>query len=134
MSKRGENFRERVEDLVTLFEGGIDRDEWSTRRYPKRLRDDDQFVYEVTSLYLQKGPTRLLLDPLGDDMLGTEGAADIYQMPAYDPAASLYFEGGRWVLHYASPTDPAEAQALELTAETINRVLDSIAEHAVPSI
>jgi hypothetical protein len=59
-------------------------------------------------------------------------------MPAYDPMASLYFEGGQWMLHYAfapdaiEPRSAIEAEALPLSAETINRVLDSIAEHAVP--
>ena len=61
-------------------------------------------------------------------------------MPTYDPTASVDFEEGQWVIHYAFPPEPTETQsvvevqALPLTAETINRVLDSIAEHAVPSI
>ena len=104
------------------------------------MRDDSGQVYEVPALYLQKGPTRLLLDPMGYDVPGTEGAADLYLMPAYDPTAWLYFEDGQWVLHYIFPSDPiethsvVEAQSLPLSAETINQVLDSIAEHAVPSI
>jgi len=54
--------------------------------------------------------------------------------------ASLYFEHGQWVVHYAFPPGPTEprsetkTQDLPLSAETINRVLDSIAEHAVPSV
>jgi hypothetical protein len=97
-------------------------------------------VYEVPALYVQKGATSLLLDPVGYDVPGAEGAADLYLMPAYDPMASLYFEGGHWVLHYAFPPDPMEprsvieTQALSLSAETINQVLNSIAEHAAPSV
>ncbi len=69
-----------------------------------------------------------------------EGLADLYLMPAYDPTASVYFENGRWVIQYAFPTDSmkthpdAEAQSFPLSTETINQVLDSIAEHAIPSI
>ena len=82
----------------------------------------------------------MLLDPVGYDMPGAEGAADLYLMPAYDPTASLYFEGGQWMLHYTFPPDASEsragigAQVLPLSAETINQVLNSIADHAVPSV
>ena len=106
MSEQREQFRRRVEELVARFEGEVDRREWVTRRYPKRLRDDARQVYEVPALYLQKGPTSLLLDPIGYDVPGAEGAADLYLMPTYDPTASLYFEDGQWVIHYAFPPDP----------------------------
>ena len=96
--------------------------------------------YEIPALFVQKGATILLLDPVGYDVPGAEGAADLYLMPAYDPMASLYLEGGQWVLHYVFPPEPSEprsgieTQALPLSAETINQVLNSIAEHAVPSV
>jgi len=140
MSEQREQFRRRVEELVARFEGGVDRREWVTRRYPKRLRDDARGVYEVPALYLQKGATSLLLDPIGYDVPGAEGTADLYLMPTYDPTANVYFEDGQWLIHYAFPPDSMEThsavepKALPLTAETINEVLDSIAEHAVPSI
>jgi hypothetical protein len=138
MSEQREQFQRRIEELVARFEQDVDRDEWITRRYPKRLRDDARAVYEVPALRLQKGATNLLLDPVGFDVPGAEGAADLYLMPAYDPTASLYFEGGQWMLHYILPPDAiethsvTESQALPLSVETINQVLDSIAEHAVP--
>jgi hypothetical protein len=140
MSDAREQFRERVDALVARFEGEVDRGEWLTRRYPKRLRDDTREVYEVPALYIQKGATSLLLDPVGYDVPGAEAAADLYLMPAYDPVASLYFEGGQWILHYAFPPDPSaphsviETQDLPLSSETINQVLNSIADHAVPSV
>ncbi len=140
MPDQRERFRRRVEELVARFEGEVDRQEWVTRRYPKRLKDDDRQVYEVPALYLQKGPTSLLLDPIGYDVPGAEAAADLYLMPTYDPTASVYFEDGQWVIHYAFPTDPMvphsiiETQALPLSTETINQVLNSIAEYAVPSV
>lgn len=90
-------------------------------------------------MYLQKGPTSLLLDPIGYDVPGAEGAADLYLMPTYDPAASVYFEDGQWMIHYSFPPEPiethsvVEAKSMQLSAATINDVLNSIAEHAVPS-
>jgi hypothetical protein len=140
MPEKREEFRRRVEELVARFESEVDRHEWATRRYPKKLRDDARQVYEVPALYLQKGPTSLLLDPIGYDVPGAEGAADLYLMPTYDPTASVYYEGGQWVIHYAFPPDPIEprsaieARTLPLSAETINQVLDAIADDAVPSV
>ena len=90
MSERREQFRRRVEELVVTLEGDVDRREWVTRRYPKRLRDDARQVYEVPALFLQKGPTSLFLDPIGYDVPGAEGAADLYLMPTYDPTRSGY--------------------------------------------
>jgi hypothetical protein len=71
---------------------------------------------------------------------GALGAADLYLMPTYDPTASVYFEDGQWMIHYCCPPDPIEAQTaiepqpLVLSTETINEVLNSIAEHAIPSV
>ncbi len=140
MLEKREEFRQRVEELVARFERDVDPHEWITRRYPKRLWDDTRQVYEVPALYLQKGPTSLLLDPIGYDVPGAEGAADLYLMPTYDPTASVYFEGGQWVIHYAFPPDPIanpstiDPETFPLSAETINQVLDSIAEHAIASV
>ena len=140
MSEQSELFRRRVEELVSRFEAGVDRNEWITRRYPKKLRDDAHAVYETQALYLQKGATSLLLDPIGFDVPGADGAADLYLMPTYDPTASIYFENGQWLIQYAFPPEPtpgdseAETQSLPLSVETINQVLNSIADHAVPSI
>jgi hypothetical protein len=140
MPEKREEFQRRIEELVARFESEVDRREWVTRRYPKKLRDDARQVYEVPALYLQKGPTSLLLDPIGYDVPGAEAAADLYLMPTYDPTASVYYEGGQWVIHYAFPPDAMEprsvieTQALPLSSETINQVLDAIAENAVPSV
>ncbi len=142
MSEQREQFRRRVEELVARVEGEVDRREWVTRRYPKRLRDDGRQVSEVPALYLQKGPTSRSWTRLATPCRGggPRGPADLYLMPTYDPTASVYFEDGQWVIHYAFPPDPMEtlsvieAQALPLSAEAINQVLNSIAEHAVPSI
>jgi len=140
MPEKREEFRRRIEELVARFESEVDRHEWVTRRYPKKLRDDARQVYEVPALYLQKGPTSLLLDPIGYDVPGAEAAADLYMMPTYDPTASVYYEGGQWVIQYPVPPVPIEprsaieTRALPLSAETINQVLDAIAENAVPSV
>jgi len=53
--------------------------------------------------------------------------------------ASLYFENGGWMIHYASPPNPREThsvietEVLALSEKTINQILDSIADHAEPS-
>lgn len=139
MSKQRDQFQARVVNLVEQVKGWVEPHEWLTREYLKKLRDVDNLVYEIPALFLQKGPTRVLLDPVAYDVPGAEGVIDLYLMPTYDDMASLYFEGGSWMIHYAFPPDPKETHsviqtdALPLRDETINKVLDSIAAHAAPS-
>lgn len=140
MADQLDQFQHRIEDLILQFERGIDQTEWATRRYPKKFRDDARHIREIPALFLQKGPIKLLLDPIGYDIPGAEGVADIYLMPAYDPEASIYFENGQWLIHYDVPPNPLEThsvietQQLPVTDESINQVLNSIAEHAIPSV
>jgi len=138
MSEELAKFQERVESLVAYVEGCARLCEWASKRHMKKLRDDcDGEVYVVPALILQRGPIQLILDPLGYDIPGAEGAADLYIMPAYDAMASFYFEDGSWNMHYVFPTDPYATesvimpQVLALDPINISRVLDSIAEHAV---
>ncbi len=139
MSEQRDQFQKRVKALVEQVRLWVEPHEWVTKPYPKKMRDVNRQVFEITALFLQKGPTRVLLDPVAYDVPGAEGVVDLYLMPTYDDMASLYFEGGRWVIRYAFPTDPMEThsvnetKALALSEDTINQVLDSITAHAAPS-
>jgi hypothetical protein len=134
-----DQFQNRVETLVEQVRQWVERHEWVTRPYTKRIRDFDGQVYLIQALFLQKGPIRVLLDPVAYDVPGAEGVVDLYLMPTYDDLASLYFEDGGWKIHYAFPPDPMvthsviETQTLPLSEQSVNEVLDSIAAHAEPS-
>jgi hypothetical protein len=139
MSQQREQFQDRVNGLVEQVRRWAEPHEWVTKPYPKKLRDLDGQVYVIPALFLQKGPVRVLLDPIAFDAPGTEGVIDLYLMPTYDDVASLYFEEGIWRIHYTFPSDPMEThsvietEALPLNEQTVNEVLDSIAAHAEPS-
>jgi hypothetical protein len=139
MSKQRDQFQERVKALVNQVRKWAEPHEWVTKPYPKKMRDLDSEVFEIPALFLQKGPTRVLLDPVAFDVPDAEGVVDLYLMPTYDDMARLYFENGDWVIHYAFPPDPLdvsaiESQSLPFSEKTINQILDSIADHAIPSI
>ena len=139
MSTQRDQFQNRVVALVNQVRQWVEPHDWVTKPYPKKMRDVGNHLYEIPALYLQKGPIRVLLDPVAYDVPGTEGVVDLYLMPTYDDMASLYFEGGRWMIHYAFPPDPMETHSvietkvLPLDETTINQVLDSIATYAEPS-
>ena len=139
MSERRDQFKNRVEALVERVRGWVEPHEWVTKTYPKKMRDVENQVYEIPALFLQRGPIRILLDPVAYDVPGARGVVDLYLMPTYDDMASIYFEKGKWRIHYAFPADPKEThsvietQVLTLSEATINQVLDSIAVHAEPS-
>ena len=139
MSEQRDQFRNRVEALVNQVRRFAEPHEWVTKVYTKKLRDVENHVYQIPALFLQKGPVRVLLDPVAYDVPGAEGVVDLYLMPTYDDLASFYFEGGTWRIHYAFPPAPTETrsaietEALPLVEESVNKVLDSIADHAEPS-
>jgi len=139
MSQQRDRFRTLVEGLVQQVGGWVGPHQWVTKPYPKKMRDSDRQVFEIPALFLQKGPVRVLLDPVAYDVPGVEAVVDLYLMPTYDDLASLYFERGDWMIHYPFPPNPMEThsvietKALPFSEVTINQVLDSIAEHATPS-
>jgi hypothetical protein len=139
MSEQRRQFENRVSALVEQVREWAEPHEWVTKTYTKKMRDVERQVFEIPALFLQKGPTRVLLDPVAYDVPGAEGVVDLYLMPTYDDLASLYFESGEWVIHYAFPPDPVEThsvvetEALPLSEATMNQVLNSIANHAAPS-
>jgi hypothetical protein len=140
MSSKSDVFVGQVEDVVRQFEETLTRQDWLTRRDPKRMRDENGDVFSVLSLTLFKGSTRLLLDPSGYDIPGAEGVLDLYFLPPYDPVATLYRENGEWFIHSPFPASlqaiarPAEWTRSPLTDESISRVLVAIARDAVPSV
>jgi len=139
MSNPQDQFVLLVEELVTKVKEWAEPSDWATKTYPKRMRALDRSIFEVTALYLQKGPIRVLLDPVAYDFPGANAAVDLYLMPTYEDLARLYFRDGRWTIHYAFSEDPLsasvdEAEALPLDEPSLNRVLDSIATHATPSV
>ncbi|WP_337173678.1 hypothetical protein [Paludisphaera sp.] len=139
MSNR-EEFARLAEDLVTQVEAGLDDPDWVKKRYTKRMRDADRAVYEVPFLALQKGPVRLGLDPIAYDIPGAEAAVDLYLMPTYDPLATFYSENGRWYVDSDFLPDAGAGGSVEqgrrasLSRDTLNRVMEAIAEHAIPSV
>jgi hypothetical protein len=139
MSNKRNQFERLVSELVQKVKAWAEPVGWATKPYPKRMRATDGSVFEVSALYLQKGPTRVLLDPVAYDVPGADAVVDLYLMPTYDDIASLYCREGRWTIHYAFSDDPQratliDADALPFDEPSLVRVLDSIATHATPSV
>jgi hypothetical protein len=140
MSDKSDAFVKQVESVISDFETSLSGRDWSMRRDPKRMRDEIGNVYTVQALTLIKGPVRLLLDPNGYDIPGADGFMDLYLLPPYDPVATLYLEDGQWFIHSPFPAaleaidNPKRWTRSDLTKESINDTLESIVEHAVPSV
>jgi hypothetical protein len=66
MSEQRDQFQKLVGDLVKQVKEWVEPHEWVTKPYPKKMRDADRQVFEVPALFLQKGPIRVLLDPVAD--------------------------------------------------------------------
>ncbi len=140
MSLKSDIFTNQVEMVAARFEDSLPDRDWSIRRDLKRMRDETGAAFSVLALTLIKGPVRLLLDPNGYDIPGAEGVMDLYLLPPYDPVATLFLENGEWFIHSPFPdsvdavANPAKWTRMPLTEDSIRDVLESIAEHAVPSV
>jgi hypothetical protein len=141
MSEAIEHFQRLIEELVAQVEAWVaPREEWVTKRYPKRIRDESRQIFEVPALFLQKGPSRLLLDPMSYEEPGPGALVDLYLMPTYDDMANLYYVDGQWCIDYnpgvsmSRPSLTGELTSVPLTETALNKVLNEIADHAVPSV
>ena len=140
MSVKSEKFAVQVGALVGRFQTALAGTEWVTQEYLKKMRDEENNLFTVPTLTLQKGPTRLYLDPTGYDIPGTDGVADLYLLPTGEPVASLYLAADSWTIHSPFPSEamlmakPKEWGRANVSDESIRNVLEVIGNNAVPSI
>jgi hypothetical protein len=130
------HWQDRVRILVGDVKQWVERGGWRTRTIEKPVNDRKLGRHTVPVLLMEKDTVEVALNPVSPLVPGADGAVDLYLVPAYDDIASLYFEDGQWVIHYAPQSDsrvshPAsDTEAMPLSEETIIRVLNSIASHA----
>jgi hypothetical protein len=126
---------DRLSSLLKLVKSWAEELDWSTRQIEKTMKDSRLGTYEAPALIMQKGATRVLLDPIARFAPGVDGVVDLYLMPAYDDIASLYFVNGEWRLHYMFPGTPSvptirEAESSPLSKDTFAQVLDEMTDNA----
>src|SRR5690349_2475082 len=95
--------------LVSHTKEWVERSGWKTREITKSMKDSVLGEYRAPALLMQRETVEVILNPVSRFVLGAEGAVDLYLMPAYDDIASLYFEGGQWMIHYTFTSDPSES-------------------------
>lgn len=86
----------RLFDLTRLVRSWAEELDWSTRQIEKRMKDSRLGVYEAPALIMQKGTTRVLLDPVARFAPSSDGVVDLHLMPAYDDIVSLFVVAGEW--------------------------------------
>ncbi len=129
----------RLSDLTRSVKAWAEDLDWSTRQIGKNMKDSRLGPYEAPALMMQKGTTRVLLDPIARFTPGTDGVVDLYLMPAYDDIASLFFLNGEWRLQYLAPgttsvahTKHAESRAL--SKEALGQILEKMSTHAAETL
>jgi hypothetical protein len=125
------NWIDGVSSLVDMIEGFVRQWDWSTRRVDKLIRDSRVGDHRLPALLMQKGTTRLFLEPVGRSAPGSQGVVDLYLMPSYDDIASLYLRDGAWHLQYVFPeTKPVSmngaGSGAPLSRASLRRVLDAM--------
>ena len=129
-------WQDRLKVLIREVEGWVKKAGWRTRTIEKPINDRKLGRHTVPVLLMERDAVEVVLNPVSPLVSGAEGAVDLYLAPAYDDIAGLYFEHGRWVIYYTFPGNPEETrpaiepEALPLSEETVNRILDAIVSHA----
>ncbi len=127
---------DRLGALVSLVKGWVEASRWQTEQITKTVTEPGLGRYEVPILLMERGEVEVVLSPIARTAPGADGVVDLYLMPAYDDVASLDDEGGEWFIHDPFPPDPTqpcsliEARRLRLDEETVNLVLNAIADRA----
>jgi hypothetical protein len=105
---------------------------WATSNGDKPVMDtmiaDD---YRAPGVVLERGTTRVGLEPINSAAPGTKGVVDLYLLPGYDDIASLFCYDDRWNLHYLAKGTQATASTRDevskpLTKKAFREVLDQI--------
>jgi hypothetical protein len=126
---------ERLGELVDRVEQWARQLDWSTRRIDKRMEDSILGTYQAPALLLQQDVAKLFLEPISHSTYGSEGAADLCLMPAYDDIASFYYTKGSWHVHYLFEEAPPaikfdKTKTRPLSQEAFNFILNSMKVHA----
>jgi hypothetical protein len=127
---------DRLNALASQVKVWVEKARWRTRLVSKPTRDPVLGRYEVPLLLMERDGVEVALSPISRFVPDADGAVDLYVVPAYDEVASLYSEGGRWVIYHVSDPDPGEThsaiepEALPLSEQTLHRVLDAMAIRA----
>jgi hypothetical protein len=119
-----------LNDLASQVKNWVEPRGWRTRLVAKPTRDSFLGRFEVPLLLMERDGVEVALNPVSRFVTGSDGAVDLYVVPAYDEVASLYLADGRWTLYHASDQAEAgkngEAEAMPLSESTVNRVLDEM--------
>lgn len=121
-----EDWLGRVARLLADLEAWGRADGWATRAVEARLRDAELGEYAAPGLVLERGPARLLVEPIARSAPGADGVVDLYALPAYDDVATLYHINGGWHVHLST----GGGVARPLTRDVFREVIEEMARHA----
>ena len=91
--------------IVDQAEQWSRRQDWAVRRDSKPITEPMLGTYTVPVLLIHTPQGRLILDPIGRDIVGAEGRIDLCVMPSYDPAPLIKGDHG-WEFWSAKSQSP----------------------------
>lgn len=83
-----------LKSVVDQAEQWSRRQGWAVRRDSKPITEPMLGTYTVPVLLIHTPQGRLILDPIGRDIVGAEGRVDLCVMPSYDPVPLIKGDHG----------------------------------------
>ena len=84
-----------VERIIGQAKAWAEKREWATKLDKLSITEEVFGTYEAPQLLIHTAQGRLLLDPVGKDIIGAQGRFDFCVMPSYD-AVPLIKTDGNW--------------------------------------
>ena len=102
-----------IEKLMQDAEEWSRKQDWATRRDPKKIKERGLGEYIVPRLLIHSIDGRLLLDPMAGEVIGAKGRVELCVMPSYDSVVIARLDDGWKMLPQTGDGD-----LIPLTEET----------------
>ena len=124
----------RLHALAAQVKGWVEPAGWRTRLVSKPTRDSELGRFDVPLLLMERDGVELALNPVSRFVGESEGAVDLYLVPAYDQVAGIVLNDGEWAIHYVFRSEgesgPGEVVSMALSASNLDRVMGAMSSHA----
>ena len=106
--------------------------EWTPRRFDTELEEPEIGKYTAPVLLMQKGTTRIQLEPIARFGVGCDGVVDLYRMPAYDDIATVLMDDDTWRISWWRKEQDGSGEILEsypLSKDSFRKLLARISRN-----
>ena len=93
-----------IDDLMKTIESWAEEQGWFVEHKPKTISEDNIGTYEVLEVYIKTPQGRIIVEPVGRNIIGAEGRVEITTFPSLNRILLVRSED-RWKVKTDSRID-----------------------------